>query len=147
MYSIERMDAFVTNNPTDMEAEEEDTDYMDVEPPVLMLREEEAYWEPLAIMEDTTELKNWAWEGAAHPIEDSVKKIKTIKSAIFAKKIKTTKPVTPAKNVVSIPIESISASVFIPIKSACDSFPVESVESIESVKNSFPFRFLILLIC
>ena len=88
-------------------------------------------------MEATTELKNWAWEGAAHPMEDSVKKIKTVKSVTFAKKIKTIEPVTPTKNIISIPIESISASVSIPIKSVCDSFPVESIESIESVKNSF----------
>ena len=35
--------AFVTDKPTDMEVEEEDTDYMDVDPIVLMLREERAY--------------------------------------------------------------------------------------------------------
>ena len=92
-----------------------------------------------ATMEATTELKNWAWEGAAHPMEDFVKKIKTVKSVTFAKKIKTTEPVTPTKNIISIPIESIFASVFIPIKSICDSFPIESVES---VKNSFPFNMI-----
>ena len=43
MDSIECLDAFVTNNPTDMEIEEEATDYMDVDPTVLMLREEGAY--------------------------------------------------------------------------------------------------------
>ena len=58
MDSIERLDAFVTVNPTDMEVEEEDTDYKDVDPLVLMLKEEEAYWEPPAIVEATTELKN-----------------------------------------------------------------------------------------
>ena len=40
--SIKRLDAFVIDNPTDMEFEEEDTDYMDVDTSVLMLREEEA---------------------------------------------------------------------------------------------------------
>ena len=58
MDSIEHLDAFVTVNPTDMEVEEEDTDYKDVDPLVLMLKEEEAYWEPPAIVEATTELKN-----------------------------------------------------------------------------------------
>ena len=43
MDSIECLDAFVTNNPTDVEIEEEATDYMDVDHTVLMLREEGAY--------------------------------------------------------------------------------------------------------
>ena len=79
MDSIERLDAFVTNNPTDMEVEDEATDYTDVDPTVLILREEGAYWEPPAIIEATTELKNWAWKRAAHPMDDSVRKIKTVK--------------------------------------------------------------------
>ena len=72
-------------------------------------------------------------------MEDSVKKIKTIKSITLAKKIKTVEPITPTKNIVSIPTESISASITIPAKSICDSFPVESdlVKSIESIENSF----------
>ena len=41
-----------------MEVEEEATDYMDVDPTVLMFWEEGAYEEPLAIMEAMTELKN-----------------------------------------------------------------------------------------
>ena len=90
-------------------------------------------------MEATTELKNWAWEGAAHPMEDSMRKIKTVKSVTFTKKIKTTELVTPAKNIVFVSIESIFASVSIPVKSVCDSFPVESVES---VKKSFPFNMI-----
>ena len=40
MDSIERLDAFVTNKPIDMKVEEEATNYMDVDPTVLMLREE-----------------------------------------------------------------------------------------------------------
>ena len=71
-----------------------------------------------------------------------MRKIKTAKSVTFAKKIKTTEPVTPAKNVVSVPIESISASVSILVKSICNSFPDESIESIESVKNTFPFNMI-----
>ena len=63
-----------------------------------------------------------------------MRKITTVKSITFAKKIKTAERVTPVKNIVSIPIESISTSVFIPVKSICGSFPVESV------KNSFPFN-------
>ena len=51
-----------------------------------------------------------------------MRKIKIIKSVTFAKRIKTVKNVTPAKNIVSIPIESISASVSILVKSVCDSF-------------------------
>ena len=100
--------------------------------------------EPLAIVEATTELKNWAWEGAAHPMVDSMKKIKTIKLVTLAKKIKTIKPVIPTKNIVSIPIESISTSISIPVKSICDSFSVDSdfVKSIESIDNSFPFNMI-----
>ncbi|KAK9991482.1 hypothetical protein SO802_026467 [Lithocarpus litseifolius] len=62
---------------------------MDEDPTVLMLREEGAYWQLPAIVEATIELKNWAWEGVAHPMEDSMKKIKTVKSVTLAKKIKT----------------------------------------------------------
>ena len=65
--------------------------------------------------------------------------MRKIKSATFAKKIKTAKSVTPTKNVVSVLIESIFASVSIPVKSVCDSFPVKSVEF---VKNSFPFNMI-----
>ncbi|KAK9993608.1 hypothetical protein SO802_023311 [Lithocarpus litseifolius] len=43
MDSIERLDAFVTDKPINMEVEEETTDYMDVDPAVLMLRGEGAY--------------------------------------------------------------------------------------------------------
>ena len=119
-----------------MEVDEEAIDYMDGDPTILMLKEEGAYQEPLAIVEAKTKLKNWLWEGATHLIEDSMRKIKTIKSVTFAKKIKTAEPVIPAKNIVSVPIESISTSVSIPVKFVCDSFPVESV------KNSFPFNMI-----
>ena len=139
MDSIEHLDAFVIDKPTDMEVEEEVTDYMDVDPTVQILREEKAYWEPPAIVEATTKLKNWAWERAIHPMEDSVRKIKTVKSVTFAKKIKTTEPITPTKNIISVPIESISTGVSIPVKSVCDSFPIEFVES---VRNSFPFNMI-----
>ena len=54
-------------------------------------------------------------------MEDSVKKIKTIKSITLAKKIKIVEPITPAKNIVSIPIESIPASISILVKSVWDS--------------------------
>ena len=137
MDGIECIDSLVTNKPIDMEVEEEATDYMDVDPTVLMLREEEAYWEPPTIVEAKTELKNWVWKGAAHPMEDSVRKIKIVKSITFAKKIKNTEPVSPAKNIVSVPIEFNFANVSIPVKSFCDSFPVKYIES---VKNSFPFN-------
>ena len=73
-----------------------------------------------------------------------MKKIKTVKSVTLAKKIKTVKLVSPAKNIVSVPIESISASISILVKSVCDSIPIKSVaiESIESVKNSFPYNMI-----
>ena len=58
MDNIECLDTFVTNEPIDREVEEEATDYMDIDPTILMLREERAHWEPLAIMEAKTELKN-----------------------------------------------------------------------------------------
>ena len=93
MDSIERLDAFVTDNPTDMEVEGEEMDYMDVDPLVLMLTEEEAYWSHLPLWA-MIKLKNWAWEGATHPMEDSVRKIKTIKLVTFAKKIKIVELVT-----------------------------------------------------
>ena len=47
--------------------------------------------------------------------------------------------ITPAKNNVSIPTESSSANIFVPVKTVCDSFPIESVES---VKKSFPFNMI-----
>ena len=68
-----------------------------------------------------------------------MRKIKTVKSITFAKKIKTAEPVTLANNIVSVPIESISTSVSIPVKFVCDSFPVKSVEF---VKNSFHFNMI-----
>ena len=40
MDSIERLDTFVTDKPTDMEIDGEAIDYMDEDPRVLMLREE-----------------------------------------------------------------------------------------------------------
>jgi len=43
-----------------------------------MLREERTYWGPSDIIEATNKLKNWAWEGVAHPMEDSVRKIKAV---------------------------------------------------------------------
>ena len=67
-------------------------------------------------MEAKTELENWAWEGAAHAMEYSVRTIKTVKLVTFAKKIKIADLVAPAKNIFFVPIESISASVSIPVK-------------------------------
>ena len=87
------------------------------------------------------------WEGAAHPMENFVRNIKTNKSITFAKKIQTVELVTLAKNVVSIPIKSISASISIPVKSICDSFPVKSdlvksINFVEFVDNSFLFNMI-----
>ena len=62
-------------------------------------------------------------------MEDSVKKIKTIE------------PVTPTKNIVSIPIKSVSASIIVPVESICDRIPIESI-SVKSVTNSFPYNMI-----
>ena len=50
--------------------------------------------------------------------------------------------ITPTKNIVSIPTESSSANIFVPIKTVCDSFPIESVKSVKSIKNYFPFNMI-----
>jgi len=77
-------------------------------------------------------------------MEDFMKKIKTTKSITLTKKIKTVKLITPTKNIVSIPIKSVFASITIPVESICDCSPVESVsiETIESVKNSFLYNMI-----
>ena len=80
--------------------------------------------------------------GGSHPPrEDFVKKIKTVKLVTLAKKIKTVEPVTLAKNIVFVPIESISASIFILVKFVCDSILVES-DLVKSVENSFPYNMI-----
>ena len=127
MDNIEHLDAYVSDKPIDMEADGENTDYINKEPMELMLREERTHQEPNTIVETVTELKNWAWERAAHPMED------------FLEKIKTVEPLTPTKNIISIPIKSVSTSIVVPIKSICDRVPIESVP-IESVKNSIPYN-------
>ena len=142
MDSIKHLDAYVINKLTDMENNDEGMDYMDEDPLVLMLRKEGTHWEPLAIIETTIELKNWAWEGVAHPMEDSMWKIKIVKPVTLVKKIKILELVTLAKNIVFIPIKFVSASIIIPIKSVCDSISVESisiefVKSVKSVENFF----------
>ena len=58
MDSIERLDAYVTDKPIDIEIDGEGADCMNEDPMVLMLMEEETHWEPPAIVEATTELKN-----------------------------------------------------------------------------------------
>ena len=73
-----------------------------------------------------------------------MKKIKTVKLVTLAKKIGTIEPVTPTKNIVSILIESIFASISIPVKSVCEIFPVEFdlVKSIKSIEISFPYNMI-----
>ena len=114
---------------------------MDEDPLVLMLREEGARWESSAIVEATTELKNCAWEGATHPMEDSMKNIETIEPITPVKKIKTIELVTLAKNIVSIPIKSNSASIIVPVEYVCDRIPIEFVFA-EFVENSFPYNMI-----
>ena len=65
-----------------------------------------------------------------------MKKIKTVELITLTKKIKIVEPIAPTKNIVSIPIESISASITIFVNSICDSILVESVE------NSFPYNMI-----
>ena len=63
------------------------------------------------------------------------------------KKIKTVEPVSSTKNIVSVPIESISTSITFLVKSICDSIPIQSIlvksnESVKSVENSFPYNMI-----
>ena len=55
------------------------------------------------------------------------------------KKIKTDKPITPAKNIIFVPIKSVSASIIVPVESVYDRVLIESVpiESVKSVKTLF----------
>ena len=129
MDNIECLDAYVTNKATDMGISGEGMDYMDEDLLLLMLREEETHWKLLAIIEATIELKNWAWEGAAHPMED------------FVEKIKKVEPITPVENIVSIPIKSIFASIIVPVKFVCNRIPIEFV-FVEYVENSFPYNMI-----
>ena len=73
-----------------------------------------------------------------------IKKIKTIEPITPIKKIESIELVAPAKNIVSIPIESVSASITIPVETVCDSIPIKSVfvESVEFVENSFPYNMI-----
>jgi len=76
-----------------------------------------------------------------------MKKIKIIKLVIHAKKIMTVEPVTPTKNIVSVLNESISTSIYIPVKFVCNSFLDESdlfksIEFVEFVENSFPYNMI-----
>ena len=60
------------------------------------------------------------------------------------KKIKTDKPITPAKNIIFVPIKSVSASIIVPVESIYDRVLIESVpiESVKSVKNSIPYNMI-----
>ena len=131
MDSIECLDGYAFDKHTDMEVDGESPNYMDEDPRVLMLKEEGTHWEITSMVEATTELKNWAWEGAAHPMEDPLEKIKTIE------------PFNSAENIVTIPIESVSASIVILVGSICDrvSIPIESIPA-ESIKNSTPYNII-----
>ena len=74
-------------------------------------------------------------------MKDSTKKIKIVKSIALTKKIKTVEPIPPAKNIVSVLIEFVSTSISIPVKSICNSIPVES-DLVKSVENSFPYNMI-----
>ena len=130
MDNIEHLDAYVTDKPTDMEIDGRGIDYVDENPLVLILREEGTCQESLAIIKATIELKNWAREVAAQPMEDSTMKIKTVEPITLIKKIKTIEPVILAKNIISFPIEFV-----------CDNSPINFV-SIESAENFFPYNMI-----
>ena len=57
------------------------------------------------------------------------------------KKTKTVEPITPAKNIVSIPIESVSTSIIVAVEYVCDRIPIKSF-FVESVENSFPYNMI-----
>ena len=126
MDSIEHLDGYAFDKLVDMEVDGESPNYMDEGPGVLMLKEEGTHWELVAIVEAKIKLKNWTWEGAAHPMEDPLEKIKAIE------------PFTPAKIIVSI-----SASIVILVEFVCDrvSTPIESIP-IKFVKNSTPYNII-----
>ena len=117
MDNIEHLDAYVSDKLANMEVDGESINYMDEVPRVLMLKEEGTHWEPAAIVKATTKLKDWAREGVTYPMEDLLEKIKTIEA------------LTPTKNIISIPIESISTSIVNPVKSIfdCVSIPIKSI--------------------
>ena len=53
MDSIERLDTYMTDKPTDIKIDDEGMDYMDEGTPKPMLREEGTHWETPAIIEAT----------------------------------------------------------------------------------------------
>ena len=53
------------------------------------------------------------------------------------KKTKIVEPITPTKNIVSIPIESVSTSIIVVVEYVCDRIPIKSF-FVESFENSFP---------
>ena len=53
-------------------------------------------------------------------------------------KIKIVEQITPAKNIVSIPIKSVSISIIVLVESVCDRIPIKYV-SVESIENFFPY--------
>ena len=60
------------------------------------------------------------------------------------KKIKTDNPITPAKNIIFVPIKSVSASIIVPVESIYDRVLIESVpvEFVKFVKNSIPYNMI-----
>ena len=62
-------------------------------------------------------------------MEDSIEKIKTIE------------PITPTKNIVSIPIKSVPATIIALIEFFCNHIPIEFIYA-EFVENSFPYTMI-----
>ena len=60
------------------------------------------------------------------------------------KKIKTDNPIAPAKNIIFVPIKSVSASIIVPVESIYDRVLIESVpiEFVKFVKNSIPYNMI-----
>ena len=92
-----------------------------------MVKEEGTHWEQATIVEATIELKNWAWEGVAHPMKDFVNKIKNVESLL------------PKILFLSL---FVSANIIVPIEFFCDRIRIESVfvEFIKFVENSLPYN-------
>ena len=73
-----------------------------------------------------------------------MKKIKTLEQSLLSRRSRPSSQSVLSKNIVFIPIKSVSASITIPIQSVCDNIPIKSVsiESIEFVENSFHYNMI-----
>jgi len=80
MDNLSQSESYTLERVVDVEVKEEDEDHMDEDPRVLVLREGGTHEKQVAITDAITKLKNWAWEGATHPMGDPLVKTKPTKS-------------------------------------------------------------------